>query len=149
MTSHEDWLRELRKPDRHGYVETRDDKTHRIGHIGNVPFRNNGKKTYLKNMLHVPTITKSLVSVNKIIEQGMQVRFNSEGCFIEKDNGLIAHGRQEGRMSILESKEVKSAMFAKSLKVETDLKLWHINLQKLQNMQSKGVIIRLLNSMER
>ena len=41
-------------------------------------------------------------------------------------------------------------MFAKGLKVETDLNLWHkrvghINLQKLQNMQSKGVVIGLPN----
>ena len=41
-------------------------------------------------------------------------------------------------------------MFAKGLKVETDLNLWHkrfghINLQKLQNMQSKGVVFRLPN----
>ena len=39
-------------------------------------------------------------------------------------------------------------MFAKGLKAETDLKLWHmrigyINLQKLQNMQSKGFVIGL------
>ena len=39
-------------------------------------------------------------------------------------------------------------MFAKGLKVKTDLKLGnksigHINLQKLQNMQSKGVFIGL------
>ena len=45
---------------------------------------------------------------------------------------------------------VKSAMFTKSLKVESDLNVWHkrighINLQKLQNMQSKGVILRLPN----
>ena len=53
-------------------------------------------------------------------------------------------------MFVLELNEVKSAMFAKGLKVETDLNLWHkrighINLQKLQNMQSKGVIIGLPN----
>ena len=52
-------------------------------------------------------------------------------------------------MFILESTEVKSAMFAKSLKVESDLNVWHkridhINLQKLQNMQFKGVILGLL-----
>ena len=53
-------------------------------------------------------------------------------------------------MFILESSEVKSAMYAKGQKVETDLKLWHkrighINLQKLQNMQTKGVVIGLPN----
>ena len=88
------------------------------------------KKTYLKNDMHVQTITKNLVSVGQIVDQGMQVRFHNEGCFNEKDGRLIAHGRREGRMFILESNKVRSAMFAMS----TDLKLWHnrigpINLQ--------------------
>ena len=39
-------------------------------------------------------------------------------------------------------------MFAKGLKADTDIELWHkrighINLQKLKGMQSKGVVIRL------
>ena len=59
--------------------------------------------------------------------------------FIEKEGKLVAHGRREGRMFILELNEVKSAMLVKGLKVETDLKLWHkrishINLQKLKGM---------------
>ena len=41
-------------------------------------------------------------------------------------------------MFILDSNGVKSAMFTKSLKVDTDLEMWHkrighINFQKLQN----------------
>ena len=106
------------------------------------------KQTYLKNVLHVPTVTKNLVLVGQIVEQGTDVRFNNDGCFIEKEGELVAHGRREGRMFILESNEVNLAMFAKGLKVKTDLKLWykrigHINLQKHKGMQSKGVVIRL------
>ena len=71
MMSHEYWFQELQKPERLGYVETCDDTTHPIQHIGNVPFRNNGKQTYLKNELHVPTITKNLILVGQIVEQGM------------------------------------------------------------------------------
>ena len=83
---------------------------------------NNGKQTYLKNVLHVPTITKHLISVGQIVEQGMQVRFNNDGCFIERIDQIVAHGHREGRMFILTSNEVKSAMFAMDLKVEYDLK---------------------------
>ena len=49
--------------------------THPIQHVENVSFKNDGKQSYLKNDLHVPTITKNLVSVGQIVEQGMQVRF--------------------------------------------------------------------------
>ena len=73
MTSHPEWFRELREPERPGYVETGDDTTHPIRHIANVPFVQEGKQTYIKNVLHVPNITKNLVSVSQIVEQGMQV----------------------------------------------------------------------------
>ena len=63
MTSHENYFQELRKPDQPGYVEIGDDTTDPIRHIGNVSFGNDGKQTYLKNFLHVPTITKNLVSL--------------------------------------------------------------------------------------
>ena len=122
MTSHEHLFRELRKPDQHRYVETRDDTTRPVRHVENVPFGNDGKQTYLKNVLHVPTITKNLLSFDQIVEHGMQVQFKNEGCFVEKDGRLVAHSRREGRMFVLKSNEVKSAMFVKGLKLQTDLK---------------------------
>ena len=148
MTSHQEWFRDLRTPDRPGYIETGDDTPHPIRHIGDVPFGKEGEQTCIKNVLHVPTITKNLVSVGQIVEQGMQVRFNNEGCFIEKDGRLIAKGRRDGRLFILDSNEVKSAMYAKGLKTETNIELWHkrighVNLQRLRGMQSKGVVIGL------
>ena len=76
---------------------------HPIRHIGNVPFGERGKQTYIKNVLHVPTITKNLVSVGQIVEQGMQVRFNNNGCFIEKHGRVIAKGRRDGLLFILNS----------------------------------------------
>ena len=52
----------------------------------------------------------------------------------------------QSRMFILDSHEMKSAMFAKSTKADSDIELWykrigHINLNKLKAMKSKGVII--------
>ena len=66
----------------------------------------------MKNVLHVPTITKNLVSV-QIVDQGMQVQFNRDRYFIEDGGQLIAHGRREGRMFILDTKDVGTAMYAK------------------------------------
>jgi hypothetical protein len=49
-----------------------DDTTHPIAHIGNVPLAmQNGKIKYLYDVLHVPNITKNLVSVEQMIEQGL------------------------------------------------------------------------------
>ena len=76
---------------------------------------------FCDNILHVPSITKNLISVGQIVEQGMQVRFNNDGCFIERGDQVIAHDRREGYMFIFSSTEVKLAMFAKGLKVKSDL----------------------------
>ena len=51
-------------------------------------------------------------------------------------------------MFILDSHEMKSAMFAKSTKADSDIELWHkrighISLNKLKAMKWKGVIIGL------
>ena len=63
MVSHEDWLCELRKPDLPNYVEIEDGTIHPVQHIDNVPLGKEGEQTYIKNIFHVPTITKNLVSV--------------------------------------------------------------------------------------
>ena len=111
MTSHQEWFRDLRTPDRPGYIETGDDTPHPIRHIGDVPFGKDGEKTCIKDVLHVPTITKNLVSVGQLVEQGMQVRFNNDGCLIEKDGRVIAKGRRDGRLFILDSNDVKPAEY--------------------------------------
>ena len=92
MTSPEDWFQELRKPEQPNFVETEDDTVPPIQHVSNVPFDEEGNQTYIKNVLHVPTITKNLDSVDHIVDQGMQVRFNDGGCFIEKEGCIIARG---------------------------------------------------------
>ena len=51
-------------------------------------------------------------------------------------------------MFILNSHEMKLAMFVKSTKADSEIELWHkrighINLNKLKVMQSKGVFIGL------
>ena len=55
---------------------------------------------------------------------------------------------REGQMFILSSHEMKSTMYAKGRKDDTNIELWHkrighISLEKLKGMQSKGVVIRL------
>ena len=49
---------------------------------------------------------------------------------------------------------MKSAMFAKSMKADSNIELWHkrighINLNKLKAMQSKGIVIGLLTFKEK
>jgi hypothetical protein len=64
MTSHRKWFRDTKDLKTPGFVETGDDTTHPITQIGKVPLSmQDGQTKYLKDVLHVPTITKNLVSV--------------------------------------------------------------------------------------
>jgi hypothetical protein len=42
-----------------------------------------GQTKYLKDVLYVLTITKNLVSRGQMVEQGVQMTFNPDGCFVE------------------------------------------------------------------
>ncbi len=55
-----------------GFVEISDDSTHPITQIGKVPLSmEDGQTKYLKYVLHVLTITKKLVSIGQMVEQGL------------------------------------------------------------------------------
>ena len=93
------------------------------------------------NVLHVSMITKNLVSIGHIIDQGMQVRFTHLGCFIKEEGQIIVQRRREGRMFILDTNDVSTSLFTKGQKVESDIDLWHkwighINYQRLQELQT-------------
>ena len=149
MTSHEEWFSHLEKPEQPGVVETGDDICHPIEHIGGVPLSYVGQKGRLMNVMHVPTITKNLLSIKQIIDQGMQVRFTHLGCFIEEEGQIIVQGRQEGRMFILDTNDVGTAIFPKDIKsnrISTcgirgsrTLKFY----QRLQELQTKQVVFGL------
>ena len=113
MTSHKEWFSYLEKPMQPRVVATEDDTPHSIENIGEVPLSHVGRKGKLMNMLHVPTITKNLVFVGQIVDQGMQVRFTHLRCFIDEEGQIIVQGRRGGRMFILDTNDVGTAMFAK------------------------------------
>ena len=65
-----------------------------------------------------------------MVEQGLQVRFNQDGCFVEDFENkckLVAKGKRSGRMFTLDVNvpEVKSAMFARGAGVVVDVDIWH------------------------
>ncbi len=65
MTSHGKWFRDTRDLKTTWFVETSDDITHPITQISKVPLSmQDGQTKYLKDVLHVPTITKKLVSMS-------------------------------------------------------------------------------------
>ncbi len=64
MTSHGEWFRDAKDLKTPGFMETGDDTTHPITQIGKVPLSmEDGQTKYLKDVLHVPSITKNLVFI--------------------------------------------------------------------------------------
>jgi hypothetical protein len=77
------------------------------------------------NVLHVPTITQNLVSIGQIVDEGMEVRFTYLGALIEEEGRIIAQGRRDGRMFILDRTDdgPDTALFVKGQKAESDIDL--------------------------
>jgi hypothetical protein len=72
MISDGEWFRDAKELKTPGFVETGDDTTHPIRQIGKVPLSmQDGQTKYLKDVLHIPTMTKNLVSVCQMVEQGL------------------------------------------------------------------------------
>ena len=140
----------LQSPNVCGYVQTGDDSKHVIEHIGNVPLQDAyGTRNCLSDVLHVPTITKKLISVGQMVEKGLQVRFTQKGCFVEdprKGFELVAKGKKEGRLFTIEVNSSNHQMcLTNDNKYIAEIDLWHkrnghVNLQKLKDMLSRNLV---------
>ena len=91
-----------------GVVKTRDNTPHTIENVNEVPLSHVGHKGNFMNVLHILTI-----------------QFTHLGCFIEEEGKVIAQGRREGKMFILNTNDVETALLTKGQKVESDIDLWH------------------------
>ncbi len=131
-------------------MEIGDDTTHPITQIGKVPLSMQDAQTkYLKDVLHVPTVTKKLVSIGQMVEQGLQMTFNPNGCFVKdmKNQGkLIAKGERNGRMFKLNMniRDVNSKLFTHGKGVR-DIGIWHkrvghVNFQHLKLMEKQNLV---------
>ena len=132
MTHYKNWFHELHVLEQPGYVEIGDDTVHQIQHVGNVPLAtHDGQFKHMADVLHVPTITKNLVSVGQMVEQGLQVKFNEHGCYVEdlKDNcRLVAKGNRIGRMFTLDVKMPTAndnVLYTQKNAVIADADIWH------------------------
>ncbi|KAH7437899.1 hypothetical protein KP509_05G094300 [Ceratopteris richardii] len=73
----------LQVPSGKGCVGTGDDTQHMIEHIGDIRLGDTSRAKALSNVLHVPTISKNLISVGQMVEKGYHVIFNENGCSIK------------------------------------------------------------------
>jgi hypothetical protein len=150
ITSHGEWFRDTRDFKTLGFVEINDDIIHPITQIGKVPlFMQDGQTKYLKDVLYVPTIIKKLILVGQMVEQGLQVTFNPNRCFVKNMNNqgkLITKKERNGRMFTLDVNmpKVNSMLFTHGKGIG-DIGIWHkrvghVNLQRLKLMEKKNLV---------
>ncbi len=84
-----------------------------------------------------------------MVEQGLQVTFNPNGCFVEdmKNQGkLIAKGEKNGRMFTLDVNMLKvNSMLFTHGKGAGDIEIWHkqvghVNLQCFKLMEKQNLV---------
>jgi hypothetical protein len=84
-----------------------------------------------------------------MVEQGLQVTFNLNGCFVEdvkNQSKLIAKGERNGRMFTLDVNMPKvNSMLLKHGKGPGDIGIWHkwvghVNLQRLKLMEKQNFV---------
>ena len=91
------------------YVATGDNTLHSITHVDNVSLKlDSSEQNTLGDVLHVPTISKSLVSVGQMVDQNMEVKFNKYGCLIHdysqsRTGKLLGKGKKVGRLFVLDA----------------------------------------------
>ncbi len=81
-------------------METNDDSAHPITQVRKVPLTmHDGQIKYLKSVFHVPTIAKNLISIGQMVEEGLYVIFNHDGCFVEdmKNQGQLIANRKRNK----------------------------------------------------
>ena len=90
----------MEKPIQPGVVATGDDPPHPIPIVGEVSLSHVGQKGKLMNVLHVPTITKNLVSVRQIVDtRGCRSGLRTLGASSRKKVESLRKGAETGGCS--------------------------------------------------
>ena len=110
--------------------------TSKIVGIGEVTLINeNGNKLVLKEVRHVPEMRLNLISAGKLDEAGMINQFGAGRWKLSRGSMIIARGRKEGSLYIMQGKICKGEM---NVAQDANKELWH---KRLGHMSEKGLEI--------
>lgn len=118
---------------------------------GNVSMRivvDGSKKldVVLENVLYVPKLNGSLMSVKQLMDKGFGVVFEKDKCYLNKDNCSLLIAKYEAGLFRIETGRKEETSFAARTTDycvhEWHLVLAHKNLADIRRMKSKGLRIR-------
>jgi hypothetical protein len=96
--------------------------------------------TIITQVFHVPKMKNGLISVSKLILEGLKVEFDKDGCKVNNVYGVImVEAQREKNLYLLNiNVQKESANVAKSLNEGTMLwhqKLGHLNMANLKKLE--------------
>ncbi len=102
--------------------------------------------TTITQVLHIPKMKNSLISVSKLISEGFKVEFDKDGCKVNDARGVVAvQARRDNNLYLLNVNVRKdTAHIANSL--EEGAMLWHERLGHL-NMTSLKELDAMVDGM--
>ncbi len=105
-----------------------------------------GLFTTITQVLHVPKMKNSLISISKLISEGLKVEFDKDDCKVNNAHGIVvAEARREKNLYLLNVNVRKeSANVAKSS--NEGVTLWHQRFGHL-NMASLTKLEKMVNGM--
>ncbi len=94
-------------------VQVADGRWVKANKVGDHPLQlENGNRTLLKDVYIVPELSKNLISVNKMLAQGITVTFDSTGARIHKQNDtatILGSATWHDGLCGLDGKTIESA----------------------------------------
>ena len=133
VTLHEGFFSSYQKGD-FGMVKMGNHVTSKIVGIGEVTLMTkNGSKLVLTEVSHMPEMHLNLISTGKLDEARMTNQFSAERWNHSRESMVIARGKKEGSLYIMQGKICKWEM---NVVQDTTKELWH---KRLGHMSEKGL----------
>ncbi|MCO5578863.1 hypothetical protein L7F22_032710 [Adiantum nelumboides] len=118
--------------------------------IGDVQVQLSQERSGVINgVLHVPRLTKNLLSVAAMTEAGLKVIFNKGQCIISKEGAVLVTAiKASGLYTVKLCQPTQRAMVASNQEKKTCITRWHArlghgNYAMIRNMYDKGFVVGL------
>ena len=111
--------------------------------VGDVQLKfQNGSSFMLKNVRHVPSITKSLISTGVLDDAGYVAVFGSNTWKISKGSMIVAHGVKSRSLYMLHVSSVKHHVI--NVTEQPSVYLWHRRLDICPRKEWKSCLVLVI-----
>lgn len=91
---------------------------------------NEGIYLHIQDILYVPRLRDNLLSVKKLVQKGMEVKFKKEGAIISRDGNIVASTNHRGELYELEISVIRK--YSANACNEDMVVLWHKRFGHIQ-----------------